>query len=88
MLALHSNKLIQAVDSSSFSQKMLPGSADSITSSQKANTKKKPQTNPTALRICLDKIQVGKIGKTALLAGYMRVLEASKPLVKRFVCRP
>lgn len=46
------------------------------------------QNQPTALRICLDKIQVGKIGKTALPASYTRAMEASEPLVERFVCWP
>lgn len=57
---------------------------------QLAMKKKNPKPTPkqtTAPRICLDKIQAGKIGKTALLAGYTRVMEAPKPLVERFVCR-
>lgn len=78
------------MDSSSFSEKTLTGSADSITSTQKGNAKKKKKntTQTTALRICLDKIQAGEIVKTALLAGYTGVMEAPKPLVARFVCRP
>lgn len=69
-------------------KKTLTGSADSITSTQKGNAKKPKKPQTTALRICLDKVQAGKMGKAALLVGYARAMEASKPLVERFVCRP